>query len=109
MGTASALAAEVAFLRIQACPPTRRCSPLRVCGLTGTCLPVSHFALAHLSALTAAHLLDLELCRLIALGSCHRACCLVPEVAVPALPPDSIASGHNEAPRTQTAQKEYTL
>ena len=109
MGTAFALAAEVAFLRIQACPPMRRCSPLRVCGLTGTCTPGCHFALAHLSGLTAAHLLGLELCRLIAWESCHQACCLVPVYAVPVMTLDSIARGHYEAPRTRVAQKEYTL
>lgn len=109
MGTASIPAAVVAFLQIPACPPTMRCSPLRACGSTGTCPLGCHFALAHLLALTAAHLLDLELCRLIALESCHQACCLVPVFAVPVLTLDSIASGHNEAPLTQTAQNEYTL
>ena len=109
MGTASAPAAEVAFLQIPACPPTTRCSPLRVCGLTVTCPPGGNFAPAHLSALTAAHLLDLELCRLIALESCHQACCLVPVFAEPVLTLDSIASEQNEAPRTQTAQKKCKL
>ena len=109
MGTAFALAAAVAFLQILACLPRTTCSPLRICGLAGTCPPGCHFELAHLSGLTAAHLLDLELCRLIALGSCHQACCLIPVVAVPVLTLDSIPSWRNEGPRTQMAQKQYTL
>ena len=108
MGTALALAAGVAFLQIQACPPTTRCSPMTPCGLIGTCLPGNWPVLAHLSGLTAAHLLDVELCRLIALESCHQACCLVPVFAVSVLTLDSMASGHNEAPGggSRTARKE---
>ena len=57
--------------------------------------------LAHLSGLTAAHLLDLGLCRLIALESCHQACFLVPVFAVSVSTVDSIARGHIKAPRIQ--------
>ena len=57
--------------------------------------------LAHLSELTAACLLALELCRLRALECCHQACFQVPVFTVPVLTLESIASEHNEAPRRQ--------
>ena len=98
MGTALALAAEVVFLLIQACPPMTVSCPMILCGLSGTCSPENLSALAHLSGLTPAHLLGLKLCRLLALESCCRQICfLVPVCAVPVLILDSTANGYRSA------------